>query len=103
MPAVIALGSNGIKWISNIVENSARWGLIQMEGGNGLIICTIQQTMGSNLDDFAMEKVITRTIATTPLVQDANIWKKKNLRPMAMKHLPLPQLSVLKTWECMKA
>ena len=81
MPAVIALGSNGIKWISNIVENSARWGLIQMEGGNGLIICTIQQTMGSNLDDFAMEKVITRTIATTPLVQDANIWKKKESAP----------------------
>ena len=52
-----------------------------MEGGNGLIICTIQQTMGSNLDDFAMEKVITRTIATTPLVQDANIWKKKESAP----------------------
>ena len=52
-----------------------------MEGGNGLIICTIQQTMGSNLDDFAMEKVITRTIATTPLVQDANIWEKKESAP----------------------
>ena len=103
MPAVIALGSNGIKWISNIVENSVRWDLIQREGGNGVIIYTIQQTMGSNLDDFAMRQTITRTIATTPLVQDANIWKKKNLRPMAMKHLPLPQLSVLKNWECMKA
>ena len=79
MPAVIALGSNGIKWISNIVENSVRWDLIQREGGNGVIIYTIQQTMGSNLDDFAMEKVITRTIATTPLVQDANIWKKKRI------------------------
>ena len=52
-----------------------------MEGGNGVIIYTIQQTMGSNLDDFAMEKVITRTIATTPLVQDANIWKKKESAP----------------------
>ena len=51
------------------------------QGGNGVIIYTIQQTMGSNLDDFAMEKVITRTIATTPLVQDANIWEKKESAP----------------------
>ena len=103
MPAVIAHGSNGIKWISFIIENSARWDLIQMEGGNGVIIYTIQQTMGSNLDDFAMRQTITRTIATTPLVQNANIWEKKNLHLIAMKHPPLPQLSVLKTWECMKA
>ena len=49
-----------------------------MEGGNGVIIYTIQQTMGSNLDEFAMEKVITRNpLATTPLVQNANIWEKK--------------------------
>ena len=41
MPAVIAHGSNGIKGISNIFENSARWDLIQMEGGNGVIINTI--------------------------------------------------------------
>ena len=34
--------------------------------------------MGSNLDDFAMRQTITRTIATTPLVQDANIWGKKS-------------------------
>ena len=81
MPAVIAHGSNGIKWISNIVENSVRWDLIQREGGNGVIIYTIQQTMGSNLDDFAMRQTITRTIATTPLVQDANIWKKKESAP----------------------
>ena len=87
MPAVIAFGSNGIKWISNIVENSVRWDLIQREGGNGVIIYTIQQTMGSNLDDFAMRQTITRTIAHL----------------IAMKHPPLPQLSVLKTWECMKA
>ena len=52
-----------------------------MEGGNGVIIYTIQQTMGSNLDDFAMRQTITRTIATTPLVQDANIWKKKESAP----------------------
>ena len=81
MPAVIAHGSNGIKWISNIVENSVRWDLIQREGGNGVIIYTIQQTMGSNLDDFAMRQTITRTIATTPLVQNANIWEKKESAP----------------------
>ena len=79
MPAVIAHGSNGIKGISNIFENSARWDLIQMEGGNGVIFYTIQQTMGSNLDDFAMRQTITRTIATTPLVQNANIWEKKSV------------------------
>ena len=49
-----------------------------MEGGNGVIIYTIQQTMGSNLDDSAMRQTIMRTIATTPLVQDANIWGKKS-------------------------
>ena len=74
-----------------------------MEGGNGVIIYTIQQTMGSNLDEFPLRETIKRTINSSPLVQNANIWKKKNLRPMAMKHLPLPQLSALKTWECMKA
>ena len=52
-----------------------------MEGGNGVIIYTIQQTMGSNLDDFAMRQTITRTIATTPLVQNANIWEKKESVP----------------------
>ena len=52
-----------------------------MEGGNGVIIYTIQQTMGSNLDDFAMRQAITRTIAATPLVQDANIWEKKESAP----------------------
>ena len=37
--------------------------------------------MGSNLDDSAMRQAITRTIATTPLVQDANIWEKKESAP----------------------
>ena len=81
MPAVIAHGSNGIKWISFIIENSARWDLIQMEGGNGVIIYTIQQTMGSNLDDFRLRETIKRTINSSPLVQNADILEKKESAP----------------------
>ena len=48
-----------------------------MEGGNGVIIYTIQQTMGSNLDDFRLRETIKRTINSSPLVQNANILEKK--------------------------
>ena len=52
-----------------------------MEGGNGVIIYTIQQTMGSNLDDFRLRETIKRTINSSPLVQNANILEKKESAP----------------------
>ena len=52
-----------------------------MEGGNGVIIYTIQQTMGSNLDDFLLRETIKRTINSSPLVQNANILEKKESAP----------------------
>mgnify|MGYP006908813619 CR=1 FL=1 len=88
-----------------------------MEGGNGVIIYTIQQTMGSNLDDFAMRQTITRTIATTPLVQNANIWKKKESVPNSVEasapasvvsvedlgmHEGMSQEEIAATQECIK-
>ena len=52
-----------------------------MEGGNGLIIYTIQQTMGFNLDDFRLRETIKRTINSSPLVQNADILEKKESAP----------------------
>lgn len=48
----------------------------QTEGGNGVIHLHYQRSMGSNLDNFELRQTILRTINSSPVIQNANVFDK---------------------------